>query len=669
MAPHPLPPEILEPIKAVFFEECEELLAELEAGLLALKRGERDEETVNSVFRAAHSIKGGAANFGFDGLVAEAHKFESILARIRCGDLAADNPIVETMLRATDGLADHIRAAREGVPADAPGNLVFGDTLTTIPADENFAEHEPMFAAAGDCTAPESPPERAWLIHFRPRATLYTKANDPLLLLRELKRLGPVTVKLEDELLPPLRELLPEETYLGWTVELSTIQTEHAIREVFEFVEGDCELEVGPSRKDALRETAEARPAATAPVEPRDLPAGSKQLQTIRVDLERIDRLMNLVGELVVGQALLAQRLSTHDLGKAFCAESPLDELNQLTHDIQDSAMAMRAQPVKSVFQRMERLVRELEDATGKRVNLVMTGETTEVDRTVIEKLTDPLTHMIRNAVGHGIEAPAARAAANKPAEGTIRLFAAHRSGRIIIEIADDGAGIDRKRVRSIAAERGIIAGDVNLTDQDIDQLIFAPGFSTSDSISEISGRGVGMDVVKRSVQSLGGRITIQSRPGEGSVFSLSLPLTLALLDGMLVSIGGENFVLPVTTLLETLMPRPEDIHPYGPTALTIRFHGETVPLICLATALGRPVQPLPRKSVVLLVEDDHLRRAALLVDEIVGQRQVVIKSLQMNYRSVDSIAAATLLGDGRVALILDVNAIIDSHRRRLQAA
>ena len=416
----------------------------------------------------------------------------------------------------------------------------------------------------------------------------------------------------------------------------------------------------------------EAAPGAPAPAivatppEPASSPEGQGQSRkpeagaTIRVDLERVDRLIDLVGELVINQAMLSQRVMEAGFARASGVAMGLDELEQLTREIQDSVMAIRAQPVKSVFQRMPRLAREVAAMTGKPVRLVTEGEGTEVDKTVIERLADPLTHMIRNAIDHGLESPEKRAAAGKPAEGVVRLTAAHRSGRIVIEVADDGGGINRERVKAIAVERGLIAPEAALSDEEIDNLIFMAGFSTASEVSDISGRGVGMDVVRRSIQALGGRITITSRPGKGSTFTMSLPLTLAVLDGMVVSVQNQTLVAPITAIVETLLPKAGDVHSLGGHARVIAIRDTYVPLIDVGMALGYRTDPLPAtQGVALLIEGEGGARAALLVDAIQGQRQVVIKSLEANYRQVPGVAAATILGDGRVALILDIDTIV----------
>ncbi len=344
--------------------------------------------------------------------------------------------------------------------------------------------------------------------------------------------------------------------------------------------------------------------------------------------------------------------------------ESGFDELEKLIREIKERVMAIRAQPVKSVFQRIPRLVREVGAMTGKSVRLVTEGESTEVDKTVIEHLADPLTHMIRNAIDHGLESPETRKVKGKAEEGVVRLSAMHRSGRIVIEVADDGAGIDRPKVKSLAAAKGLIASDAPLSDEEIDNLIFLPGFSTATTVSDISGRGVGMDVVRRSIQALGGRISIRSRPGEGSTFIMSLPLTLAVLDGMVVTVAGETLVVPLTAIIETLQPKPGAVHRFGGNAKVIAIRDQFIPLIDVGHELGyRADFADPGASLVLLVESGNRVRGAILVDTVLGQRQVVIKSLEANYRHVQGVAGATILGDGRVAFILDIDAVV-SHSR-----
>jgi two-component system, chemotaxis family, sensor kinase CheA len=730
----------MEAIKATFFQECEELLADLEAGLLALEGGDTDPETVNAVFRAVHSVKGGAGAFGLEQLVRFAHVFETTLDQLRARELEQTPHVLKVMLRAADLLADLVRAAHSNGFVDEARSQGLADELVALSggapahameADGSGASDElldddfgfkplqvafPDAELAGESDAGpaafDAAPMRDWQIKFRPLASLYLKANDPALVLRELERLGELEVMLEQADLPLLDDLDPEGAFLCWTLLLRTNAGEADIREAFEFVEGDCDLEITPMA-DATQDAAADEPASaggeidvmaliqraqaevaadafapagmaaaaspSAPPTPVEEPAPVAQAAapaktaepaapvqtTIRVDLDRVDRLINLVGELVINQAMLSQRVIEAGLVRSSNVALGLDDLEQLTREIQDSVMAIRAQPVKSVFQRMPRLIREIAASTGKQVRLVTEGEGTEVDKTVIERLTDPITHMIRNAIDHGLEKPTDRLAAGKPAEGVVRLAAFHRSGRIVIEITDDGAGIDRKRVRDKAVEKGLVSAEAVLTDEETDNLLFMPGFSTASAISDISGRGVGMDVVKRSVQALGGRISIASRPGEGSTFTLSLPLTLAVLDGMVVTVDGQTLVAPLTAVVETLQPKTDTVRSLGPSGMVVAVRDAFVPLIDIGAALGfRSSQIDPCSGVALLVENDVGGHAALLVDAIQGQRQVVIKSLESNYQPVEGIAAATILGDGRVALILDVDAIIANRRR-----
>jgi two-component system chemotaxis sensor kinase CheA len=723
-------------IRETFFQECEEQLSELESGLLAMEGGDTDPETINAVFRAVHSIKGGAGAFQLEALIRFAHVFETALDEMRSGRLAATNDVLKTMLRAADVLADLVRAAHSGSAVEHPLAASLADELKAMSGaaadddeggEEDWGDFEfkPM-AAAMDLPADDARAAAAngFVVKFKPRTDLYHKANEAALLLRELSRLGDTTVELDAHDVPPLHEIDPEAAYLAWTITIHGDADEMAVREVFEWVDGDCELEITPlGGQDAAAESdggldvaallarvqgdapaAEEPPAETniidvasliAKLEPiadapvvvplapapaqeaaAEAPAAQGQVRkteagaTIRVDLDRVDRLIDLVGELVINQAVLAQRVMEAGLARASAVAMGLDELEQLTREIQDSVMAIRAQPVKSVFQRMPRLVREVAAMTGKPVRLVTEGEGTEVDKTVIERLADPLTHMIRNAIDHGLESPEKRAAAGKPAEGVVKLAAFHRSGRIVIEVSDDGAGINRERVKGIAIEKGLISAETTLSDEEIDNLIFMPGFSTAAEVSDISGRGVGMDVVRRSIQALGGRINIASRPGKGSTFTMSLPLTLAVLDGMVVSVNNQTLVAPITAIVETLQPKAEDVHSLGGHARVISIRGGFVPLIDIGMALGYRRDPLPAtQGVALLIEGEGGSRAALLVDAIQGQRQVVIKSLEANYRQVPGVAAATILGDGRVALILDIDTIVTVSRGDMRKA
>ena len=703
----------MQAIKDTFFQECEEQLGELETGLLAMENGSGDEETVNAVFRAVHSIKGGAGAFKLDKLVKFAHVFETTLDKIRTGQLAPATPVMKSMLRAADVLADLVTFSREGGTFDdARSNELIVElnahceqktgeaNAEEAPAEE--ADNNPFAALGWEPVALALEPDvNEYVIIFKPKPELYAKGNETTRLMRELSRLGALTVHCETADIPLLADLEPEQSYLSWRATLRSDQDLATVQSVFEFVDGDCHLDIEvidftretppepepepaaapvvevvavvEEAKPALEEVTAALEAVKATAPPlreaakADANGANNATQnTIRVDLDRVDRLINLVGELVINQAMLTQRVLEAGAVKNASIATGLDDLEHLTREIQESVMAIRAQPVRPLFQRMSRIVREIADATGKNVRLKTEGEGAEVDRTVIERLADPLTHMIRNAVDHGLERPDQRIAAGKAAQGEVRLSAAHKSGRVVIEVADDGRGIDRQKVKAIAIKKGLIAADALLTDAEIDNLLFMPGFSTAETVSNISGRGVGMDVVKRSIQALGGRISITTKPGHGSTFSLSLPLTLAVLDGMVVKVADQTLVVPLNSILETMKPKGGEVYGLGPDSQVIGIRGGFTPLIDVGYALGfRSERADPMAGVTLLIETEGGVRSALMVDAIQDQRQVVIKSLEANYGHVEGIAAATILGDGRIALILDADAIVNASTGR----
>lgn len=685
-------------LRASFMQECEDLLEELASGLRALETATGTEDTVHAVFRAVHSIKGGAAAFGMDALVTFAHHFETLLDRLRTGALAPEIGLMQLCHKASDHLADLVSAAREGGEAAVPdpGGLldaVMAATAGGDDADAGLPAFQPMALDLGPGPAAAGP--ACYRIRLCPRAALYASGNDPVALVAALAELGTTQVRLEAEALPPLDQLDPLECWLSWNVCLSTEHPRETVEAVFEFVDGLCALDIAadpfPTEGTGLDEmpapasgaetplgagAAPAHrvgPAPAAPPFPIGVPLPPEARMaapgapvaaapgpgagaaTIRVNLDRLDRLINLVGELSIKESMLAQALVSRMGRDLREVSSGLEGLKQLSAEIQESVMAIRAQPVRAMFQRMHRIVRETGEATGKPVRLVTRGEECEVDKTVIERLIDPLTHMIRNAIDHGLEGPQARSAAGKPEMGTVILAAAHRSGRVIIEISDDGAGIDRDKVLAVAVRRGLVPPDTELAAGEIDNLLFLPGFSSRDQVSALSGRGVGLDVVKNAIGALGGRVSLASTPGEGTVFSISLPLTLAVLEGMIVEVAGQTMVVPVTAIQETLQAREADIHPLGRSGRVLASRGALVPVVDLGETFGYRNQPGPGQgSVLVVVEVEHGMCCALVVDRIHDQRQVVIKSLEDNYGSVPGIAAATILGDGRIALIID---------------
>ncbi|KQM86334.1 chemotaxis protein CheA [Sphingomonas sp. Leaf23] len=709
----------LDAIQQIFFQECEEGLAAMEGNFALLRDGDRDSETINGVFRCVHSIKGGAGAFGHERLQAYTHQYETLLDLIRNGTLDLTPALLDVVVGAFDVLADHVAAARDGdtPPADAAmlERLVAaagGDTKSkaaaapaadAAPAVAISDDFDDLMSMLGDVAQSEDGADAAngWRLRYTPGAKAFEHGAEPLLLLRELTMLGGKVTLCDRAALPPLDMMDPECGYLAWDVALPASVAEDDIRAVFEFgdpsaitlTRGDAEPAMAEDSVDALFDLLDsmesapvavvAEPEVAAPPPPPPAPAPvaapapapapapvaaepaapraaapaaavAPPAQTIRVDLDKLDRLVNLVGELVITQAMLAQRLAENQMGGI----SELSDLEHLTRELQESTMAIRAQPMKTVFSRVPRIVRELEGETGKRVRLEVDGEMTEVDKTVVERIGEPLTHLIRNAVDHGLEMPDVRVAAGKSAEGVVRLAAAHQSGRIVITVSDDGQGINRARVKAKAIEKGIILPDAVLSDEEIDNLIFAPGFSTAAAITNVSGRGVGMDVVRKNIQALGGRIGIQSREGFGSSFSLSLPLTLAVLDGMIVTVGQQTFVIPLGHIVESLRPDDDTLSRLGPDGTLLDVRGSYVPVLRIADYLGiEGAERNPTNAVLIVVEGDH-GQAALLVDTIQDQRQVVVKSLEANYQAIDGVAGATILGDGRVALIADVDAL-----------
>lgn len=677
---------ITDDFRESFFQECEDLLEAMNDGFRLMVDDQHEIETVHAVFRAVHSIKGGAGAFGLDTLVEFAHHFETALDKLRSGKLDLDDEVLALFQRCGDHLADLVAAARNGMPMEeAAGtqlNTELNDVIGTAPQEELLESHDfqPMGLdlnlALGAATA------GVYQINFEPWAELFRSGNEPALLFRSLSKLGALSVELDSSSLPPFLELDCTKSHMVWKITLESDETTEAIADIFEFVEGMCRLDISErgatgidladldapavSRFDALippstnaapgTERASKTPSAAGRVES----ANRTTSATIRVDLERVDKLINLVGELVIKEAMLSQSITKIALPSENEVSVGLESLKQLAGEIQEGVMAIRAQPVKPMFQRMSRIVREAGLATGKRVRLVTQGEHTEVDKTVIERLVDPLTHMIRNAVDHGLEDAETRRKAGKPEEGTVILSAAHRSGRVMIDISDDGGGINRARVRKIAEEKGLVSPEADFSPAEIDNLLFLPGFSSKEEVSALSGRGVGLDVARSEVQALGGRVSITSNPGEGTTFSISLPLTLAVLEGMVIEVAGQTMVVPITAIQETLQPRTAEIHPVGHDGRVVVNRERLVPIVDLGEVFGfRNAPDVLDHHVLLLVETDNNRHCALIVDGIQDQRQVVIKSLESNYGNVNGVAAATILGDGRIALIIDPDGII----------
>lgn len=689
--------------RKTFFDECDELLTDLDERLTRLQDEAADNEALNSIFRAVHSIKAGAGAFNYTSLVTFSHKYEALLDCLRDGRIGQSERVVSVLISAGDVLAALVEAARTGEDLeDDYGSEVLAELKALLDEEEPEASADPDRAAGSEDGSESQSMQREFRIVFKPHAELFRHANEPLLLIRELKRLGEVEVSCDTSNLPKLSALEPEDAYLSWALVIRTEKSRDDVAEVFEFVEDDCDLSIeenagaipqpalsadddcetaggdqtdrnaaaGPEQaKTAERSAGPAQksvakvvpvPKKTAPkTAPRKQPGASGAgggVTSIRVDLDRVDRLVNVVGELVITQSMLAQQSAGKSDLDGYQAANGHEEMQTLIRELQECVMAIRMQPVKSIFARMPRLVREVSGKVGKQVRLLMTGEQTEVDKTVIEELADPLTHMIRNAIDHGLEDAEARTAKGKAPVGTIKLAARHAGGNILIQVIDDGQGIDRKRLFDKAVEKGVVAADAKLSDEEIDDLIFAPGFSTAKAVTDVSGRGVGMDVVRRNINNLGGRIGVQSVLGKGTCFTLTIPLTLAVLDGMLVAIGREKYILPLTSIVESFQPERSQVRALAGGGEVVSIRGEFIRLVYLHRLFDVPdAIREPWNGLVVLLETANGGKIGVVVDELIGQQQVVIKSLQENFDPVPGVSGATILGNGKVALILDI--------------
>jgi two-component system chemotaxis sensor kinase CheA len=640
-----------------FYEESFEAIAAMEGALLRLEQGSDERELIHTLFRAAHSIKGGASTFGFNSISNFTHSLEALLDALRAERLALNAPIVQLLLRAVDALRAMLSAQR-------------AQKTYAAETSEQLQDEMERAAAQQDDTGPSRTTQRSereicYQIGFRPLPHMLARRNDPLRLFRELRALGALTVEAETERLPGLEALDPEGCYLAWQLTLRTRATRDAILDVFAWTEGDCLLEV-----HALEES--HRPSATAAADlSAGLPAASgtasssahptpatraTDASTIRVHVDKIDQLMNIVSELVVTHSMLVQSAASLQGQPTGPLNSALEHLQRHLRALQEQVMSVRMIPIAFVFERFPRLVRDLGERLGKQVELRISGSDTELDKGVLERIADPLTHLVRNCIDHGIESPEQRRARGKPASGSIHLHASHQGNRVRVEVTDDGAGLRRERILETARERGLVAADAVLTDAAIDQLIFVAGFSTVDETTLISGRGVGMDVVKRNVEALGGRIEIDSRPGQGTRFLISLPLTLVIVEGQTVVVGDENYIVPLSAVVESLPRRTAAIQSVLGGGELLKFRGAYVPVARLEQLFHcrRSRAPDTAAEIVMVVEAEG-RRVGLIVDELLAQQQVVIKTMDHNYASVDGIAGATVLGDGSVALILDV--------------
>ncbi|MDR7192532.1 two-component system chemotaxis sensor kinase CheA [Luteimonas terrae] len=647
-----------------FFEESREGLEAMEAGLLQLEQGNRDSDLINSIFRAAHSIKGGAATFGFESVAGLTHVLETLLDELRAGKRAVTGAAIDAMLASVDVLRALLGEAETGHPADPQASQAVQARLNAV-----LTGTEVPVLAAVKAEVPEAEPA-GWRIGFTPAPSLFMSGNDPLRIIRELDRLGNLDVACRIERLPGFEQMDPLEAYLAWDLGLIGAVPRSAVDDAFSWVEDDCELDVQAILAKASADTDASDLVMPAALEPSTGPVAvaaegksggqDPAESSIRVSTDKIDGLINLVGELVITQAMLKQVSANLDPALAERLFEGLDLLERNTRDLQEAVIGVRMLPVEAVFRRFPRLVRDLSARLGKQVRLKTLGEGTELDKGLIEKIADPLVHLVRNSIDHGLELPDARLAAGKDQTGTITLAASHQGGHIVIEVADDGRGLDRERILAKAAERGLVVPE-KPTDSQVWDLIFQPGFSTADAVTDLSGRGVGMDVVRRNIQALGGEVQLESGTGRGTRVVIRLPLTLAILDGMTVAVGDQTLILPLSHVIEALQPEPDDMRSVAGEGRVLRVRGEYLPLVSL-NEYYRYGQARRDDAIVVVVEGDG-QKLALQVDDLVGQQQVVVKNLENNYRRVDGISGATILGDGRVALIVDIGGLVRSLR------
>lgn len=671
-----------------FFEEAEELLADMERYLLELDVDEPDSEQLNAIFRAAHSIKGGAGTFGFDALQKTTHLFENLLDHTRKGELRLRRDIVDTFLETKDMLSDQLDAYRNGDEPDQEAFERICQTLQRLALEEIGEDLEggapvassPQPAAKSQPEPePQAPLEQgaASGAGLRVVALLNVGEKDRQLLVEELGQLGEVVAHAGDE--------------ACYEVTLSSSVSNDDIEAVMCFIIDTDQIKIRDADTGVAPEAAapgaapQAAPAPTpakAEVKPALLASAAASIKTdsaktdsekpskakakakggsestsIRVSVDKVDQIINLVGELIITQSMLDQTVSEMDNVANSALQNGMSLLQRNARDLQESVMSIRMIPMDFVFSRFPRVVRETAAKLGKEIELVTEGESTELDKSLTERIIDPLTHLVRNSLDHGIEPPDVRQAAGKPRTGKLILSAKHQGGNIIIEVIDDGAGLNRERLLSKAKENGLPVSDA-MSDDEVWQLIFAPGFSTAKEVTDVSGRGVGMDVVKRNIQGMGGHVQIMSRPREGTTIRIVLPLTLAILDGMSIKVGNEMFILPLSAVLESLQPSREDLYAMAGDDVVLKVRDEYLPVVAVHEALDVPKAKTELTETIAVIVQGEGRRYALLVDDLVGQQQVVVKNLETNYRKVPGVSAATILGDGSVALILDITGL-----------
>ena len=705
----------------IFVEEAAEKLVELEDGLLQLEKSPDDKELLNVIFRAAHTIKGSSASIGLPDISRFTHHMEEVLDLMRQEKLAPAKETINVLLEANDLIKEMV----EGVTSEAVFDfgrcensinniraIIDQSVIAGTEAVEQVTPPDIVLPSTrkestrGPEASGESSPEGTgdlYKILFVPDPDMFKRGIDPSVIIDDLKDIGTIVdIKACTDNVPVLSELNHENLYLRWDIFLKTEKNEHDIKKAFEFVEDGSEIIIFPvtapgrdmspigkmlvdegivKAEDvdvALREQkrlgeilVEQGKVASSDLEKvlkkqRNKKADSLKnsiSSTIRVDIAKLDHLINIVGEMVIIHSMFQQTIQGNSNGRSTPERLDIifSQLQRIGKNIQESAMSLRMLPVGEVFQRFTRLVRELAESKNKDIELIITGEETELDKGVLEKITDPLVHLIRNAMDHGIETPEERASKGKPQKGTLHLSAYQMGDSVYIEVEDDGKGLNKDKILEKAISKGIISSPSGLTDDQIYNMIFLPGFSTADKVSDISGRGVGMDVVKKNIDMLNGKVYIRTKTDVGTTMSIKLPLTLAIIDGLKVLVGDDIFIIPITSVLESLRPPKDNVKTFAEKGEVINVRGEFIPLIRLHEELGlTPWKTNPWEAIVVLVSHDNKKRC-ILVDELVGEQQVVIKNLGTATPKIPEISGGTILGDGKVALVLDVPGIIET--------
>lgn len=647
-----------------FFDEADELLADMEQHLLDLVPESPDGEQLNAIFRAAHSIKGGAGTFGFSVLQETTHLMENLLDEARRGEMQLNTDIINLFLETKDIMQEQLDAYKSSQEPDAASFEYICNALRQL-ALEAKGEAVPPPAAKLTVVEKEEPQAADG---GQTRIVLSRlKAGEPDLLEEELGNLATLTgvVKTPDSLSAILDGSVAQDDIIAvlcFVIEADQIAFEAVPTDEIETHEED--VIVPAPAAPALVAVPKEAPASRSSAEK---PARVSESSSIRVAVEKVDQLINLVGELVITQSMLAQRSNELDPVTHGDLITSMGQLQRNARDLQESVMSIRMMPMEYVFSRFPRLVRDLASKLNKQVELTLMGSSTELDKSLIERIIDPLTHLVRNSLDHGIESPDTRLAAGKSAVGNLILSAEHQGGNICIEVTDDGAGLNRERILAKAMSQGMAVHE-NMSDEEVGMLIFAPGFSTAEQVTDVSGRGVGMDVVKRNIQEMGGHVEIQSKQGTGTTIRILLPLTLAILDGMSVKVNDEVFILPLNAVMESLQPREEDLHPLAGGERVLEVRGEYLPLVELWKVFDVQGARTEATQGIVVILQTAGRRYALLVDQLIGQHQVVVKNLESNYRKVPGISAATILGDGSVALIVDVSALQGLNREQRMA-